>query len=331
MAQIEFDSEQLEILQERVLALARTVSGVSVTFQGIGQALSDVSAVGAAVAAAGAALEDSGLAPFARAAMEETTRREREQEAFCQQFQARFGFEPPSGMDGYICHRTPAISSIIFEFRLFDGRMIEFPIEDWVLYELQQCGNCYECYCQQRRIQRDLQEQVGEYEYEPRNRSREVTIEYEFRDQIGERPESTEAQKRARDLLLACLSPAQREEFESTWGFFVTAPSGNRYRINPSRQYNVRRLGSNGQTLAQLCAVPKGDVPLLDQMLAQKLWLEADEQGFLVVANVRKGLDLVVDEAEGGIWDTPSRLAQLAGVDRAADSGDYTVSRRLDG
>jgi hypothetical protein len=94
-----------------------------------------------------------------------------------------------------------------------------------------------------------------------------------------------EAEKRSRDVLLACLSPEQMKQFDRFDRFEVVAYSGNRYHILPKKDYNVRLLDEAGNETAALCAGPDDHPPICDQMLAQKLWLEADEEGFLKVAN----------------------------------------------
>ena len=94
-----------------------------------------------------------------------------------------------------------------------------------------------------------------------------------------------EANSRARSLLLSCLSYFQRKEYE-TWQYFtVTSQSGRRYRIEQGYNFNIGVLGSQGSIMGRLCAGPDENVPVYDSMLAQKLWLENDEEGFLRVAN----------------------------------------------
>jgi hypothetical protein len=96
-----------------------------------------------------------------------------------------------------------------------------------------------------------------------------------------------EAQQNARTLLLSCLTPAQQEEYRASQSFTVKVQSGNRYRIESRKNYNVVGLSRNGRHQAEYCAGPVEDVPIEDQMLAQKLLLETDEAGFLAVANGR--------------------------------------------
>jgi hypothetical protein len=108
----------------------------------------------------------------------------------------------------------------------------------------------------------------------------------EYRDQHRD----PTAQENARALLLSCLTPAQQEEYQASQSFTVKVPSGNRYRIEPRKNYNVVGLSRKGRPQAEYCAGPVEDVPLEDQMLAQKLLLETDEAGFLAVANGRPAI-----------------------------------------
>jgi hypothetical protein len=94
-----------------------------------------------------------------------------------------------------------------------------------------------------------------------------------------------EAQQNARALLLSCLTPTQQEELATKWYFAVTTKSGNTYRIQDRQIYNVTRLDKQGRPLENLCVGLAEDVPLEDNMLAQKLLLETDEDRFLEIAN----------------------------------------------
>ena len=89
--------------------------------------------------------------------------------------------------------------------------------------------------------------------------------------------------ERSRELLLRCLSAAQRAEFERTLGFCVRGVSGCRYRIGYSTTANVEVLGEEGEVLFRLCAGPNR-MPTPSVLLAQKLMLEACEAEFLRIA-----------------------------------------------
>ena len=91
------------------------------------------------------------------------------------------------------------------------------------------------------------------------------------------------AAQRSRELLLACLSPAQRREFDQTRGFTVRGMGGRCYRIGFGSVANIDVLGEDGEILYRLCAKP-GELPTPAVMLAQKLMLEARELDFLRIA-----------------------------------------------
>lgn len=104
---------------------------------------------------------------------------------------------------------------------------------------------------------------------------------------VGRGPEvDTAAEARAKALLLRLLAPDQRETFERDGSFEVLGRStGARYRIRSARQINIDDL-TNGR---KLCYVTP-EVPLCDQLVAQKLLIEGDEKEFLRVAKAWPGL-----------------------------------------
>lgn len=108
-------------------------------------------------------------------------------------------------------------------------------------------------------------------EYEQRNRQR------------------VEAQARSKELLLSHLTPAQRDTFEKNQWFVV---EGGRSR----QLYRIRSTGISGNidvlegrpgkvTHRLCCHLRDVSVPLFDHILAQKIWIEADEDQFLRTAN----------------------------------------------
>lgn len=121
-----------------------------------------------------------------------------------------------------------------------------------------------------------------------------------------------EADKRAQGLLVECLSPAQKEEFNYRRSFTVVSKSKRTYRIEFVRNYNVRLLNAHHQSIAAYCAGPLEDVPIADMMLSQKLMLENDEERFLRIANKQGESfeEFVRGAREGGILDDFRRLLQ---------------------
>jgi len=99
-----------------------------------------------------------------------------------------------------------------------------------------------------------------------------------------------EADTRALQLLREWLSPKQRKQFDESGGFIVRGSNtGLEYRIMIGRVANVCRLAAriDGAFIPtkNYCGGPQF-VPMGDFLLAQKIWLENDEQEFLRVANV---------------------------------------------
>jgi len=104
--------------------------------------------------------------------------------------------------------------------------------------------------------------------------------------QAEERSEA--ARTRALALLRSHLTPAQRRTFEANKWFVVEGGrSKTRYRIN-SRHFagNIEILDGERVT-HHLCGHCDHTIPLSDQLLAQKLMLEFDEDEFLKLANRR--------------------------------------------
>ena len=85
------------------------------------------------------------------------------------------------------------------------------------------------------------------------------------------------ASERALDLLVQCLTPAQRTEFARSSTFKVRGQSGQQYRITYATTSNVEVIGPSGTVSRRLCAIPA-------VMLAQKLMLETREAEFLRIA-----------------------------------------------
>lgn len=96
---------------------------------------------------------------------------------------------------------------------------------------------------------------------------------------------TSEAQEKGKNLLLYHLTAVQRQEYEKTKAFTVTAPSGNKYRIREGRQMNIDVLDEYWQRIDVICFLPEGALVDGDCMLAQKIALETCEELALSVAN----------------------------------------------
>lgn len=101
------------------------------------------------------------------------------------------------------------------------------------------------------------------------------------------------ANQRAEQLLKQSLTPLQYQQIQ-TQGF-LELPS----TITPSQFYRIPRYrgrvkvyenyNENGQTLcrlkAELCIIPREDVPDADLILAHKWMIEGDERSYTTIAN----------------------------------------------
>lgn len=98
------------------------------------------------------------------------------------------------------------------------------------------------------------------------------------------------AKARARRLLVSMLNPDQRKELEEKNHFHLTVHSRDGamkvYRIEHGYAGNVKLLGHDGQPVKRYCIHADSRLPYEDQMLAQKLLLEANEAEFLRIANM---------------------------------------------
>src|SRR5512145_1637662 len=94
------------------------------------------------------------------------------------------------------------------------------------------------------------------------------------------------ARERASRLLLHNLTPTQRQQFTRYGNFEVIGgDTGTRYRIWQGYSLNVERLDKEGRSLQRLCFGPRGNLPMGDVLLAQKLALEHFEADAIGVAN----------------------------------------------
>lgn len=96
------------------------------------------------------------------------------------------------------------------------------------------------------------------------------------------------AARRAEDLLRQNLTDEQREDLEKKNCFYLESLGKDgkrrRYRIDRGTHGNVKLLDDKGSIVGTYCVQPD-NVPAADAMLAQKLWLETDEEAFRKVAN----------------------------------------------
>jgi hypothetical protein len=93
------------------------------------------------------------------------------------------------------------------------------------------------------------------------------------------------SEARGLKLLREWLSPEQLAQYDANSYFDVTGcDSGKRYRICHGTAMNVYEIDFAGNPRNGWCFVPNAPLVAGDVMLAQKIALETDERGALVVA-----------------------------------------------
>lgn len=94
------------------------------------------------------------------------------------------------------------------------------------------------------------------------------------------------ASARSRALLLSHLTPEQRRTFEEKGWFVVEGGRSKQfYRIHAGYIAGNIHVLQSGKVTHRLCAHCDDSIPLFDQLLAQKICLQFDEDAFLQVAN----------------------------------------------
>lgn len=96
--------------------------------------------------------------------------------------------------------------------------------------------------------------------------------------------EQKEADGRALRLLRQFLTSEQAQELDAHGHIHVTGQDRLTYRIVLKGHHNVFLI-RDGRAVEEFCVVSRDSLPLHDLMLAQKLMLETDLQGFMRIAN----------------------------------------------
>ena len=103
-----------------------------------------------------------------------------------------------------------------------------------------------------------------------------------------------EVEERSLQLLRSWLSAKQVQQWDAVSEFEVVGShTGTRYRIRRGKMMNVHELDQAGNIVAHWCFAPKGDLPMGDILLAQKIALETMERDALKMA--RRNHILVAD------------------------------------
>lgn len=118
-----------------------------------------------------------------------------------------------------------------------------------------------------------------------RERKRQIRLREDSRKRIFKEA----ANGRARAILMSMLNEQQREDLAANNNFQLTVHSRDGsmrvYRIDYGFLGNVKLLGPDGEVDRSYCIHSDCRLPYEDQMLAQKLLLEANEEEFLRIAN----------------------------------------------
>ena len=107
-------------------------------------------------------------------------------------------------------------------------------------------------------------------------------------EEQAERIRKNEAVRtKARGLLIKHLSPEQQETYEKNKWFIVEGGrSKKKYQIHPGISGNVMEMREDNKSrIYRYCCHCDHSIPLEDNLLAQKLMLEAHEDEFLRLAN----------------------------------------------
>jgi hypothetical protein len=94
------------------------------------------------------------------------------------------------------------------------------------------------------------------------------------------------AAERAKLLLLSVLNETQRTQFNERGFFTVVGSRGGIYEIHTGRTHNIYKVDARGRRLEEWCVHVESDIPDYDNMVAQKLELETNEDGLRRLANV---------------------------------------------
>jgi hypothetical protein len=118
----------------------------------------------------------------------------------------------------------------------------------------------------------------------------ELARQERVRDEAKKKIFTDAAKVRARNLLMQMLNADQKKELEEKNHFHLTVHSRDGsmkvYRIEYGYAGNVKLLGNDGQPVKRYCIHADYRLPYEDQMLAQKMLLEANEPEFLRIANM---------------------------------------------
>lgn len=104
---------------------------------------------------------------------------------------------------------------------------------------------------------------------------------------VSQRRGASSANRVALELLKRMLDARQASQLERLGWFTLRGSQQGLYQVRMGTVFNIDRLRPDGTPWQRLCAVPDPTylLPLYDTLVAQVMWLRADEGGFLFYAN----------------------------------------------
>jgi hypothetical protein len=106
-------------------------------------------------------------------------------------------------------------------------------------------------------------------------------------EEAERKKQTAAAQVRAKALLDSLLTKEQQESLEKNGFFYVIGADGHMYKIGRGWSGNLERVDpTTKKTLVKFCVHPAKNVPVEDNLVAQKLYLETDPKTLLKTANV---------------------------------------------
>ena len=94
------------------------------------------------------------------------------------------------------------------------------------------------------------------------------------------------AKRKAEKLLLSELNDDQIIDFKARRAFKLRSASGKLFELREGRSRNIKLLNEDGTVKRTYCIHPAEYVPDCDTLLAQKFYLECNEEEFMKVAYV---------------------------------------------
>jgi hypothetical protein len=105
-------------------------------------------------------------------------------------------------------------------------------------------------------------------------------------------------------LLDSILDDIQKKTFEEEDWFLVIGKSGRIYRLRRGRVGNIDLVSPDGRVLRSYCVHPNGSFPNGDDLVAQKLHLECDDDNLIEQAN----LHYEYNDKDAPVIDISTRL-----------------------